>query len=65
MFLNYIKDFYVKKKLKNSLHDLKSNILSVGIETVGLLIDASHFSEKERLIDELIANGISEKSIKY
>ena len=64
MFLNYIKDFYVKNKLKNSLHDLKSNILSVEIETVGLLIDASHFSEKEVLINELIANGIPKKSIK-
>lgn len=64
MFLNYIKDFYVKKKLKNSLHNLKSNILSVGIQTVGLLIDASHFTEKEALIKELIANGIPEKSIK-
>jgi len=64
MFLNYINDFYVKKKLKNSLHNVKSNILSVGIETVGLLIDASHFSEKKAFIEELVANGIPEKNIK-
>lgn len=64
MFLNYIKDFYIKKKLKNSLHNVKSNILSVGIQTVGLLIDASHFSEKEAFIQELIANGIPEENIK-
>jgi hypothetical protein len=64
MFLNYIKDFYVKKKLKNSLHNVKSNILSVGIQTVGLLIDASHFSEKEAFIEELTANGIPEENIK-
>lgn len=64
MFLNYIKDFYVKKKLKNSLHNVKSNILSVGIQTVGLLIDASHFSEKEAFIQELTANGIPEENIK-
>ena len=64
MFLNYIKDFYVKKKLKNSLHNVKSNILSVGIQTVGLLIDASHFSEKEAFIQELTANGIPEQNIK-
>ncbi|MFE3867174.1 DUF6913 domain-containing protein [Flavobacterium sp. LS2P90] len=64
MFLNYIKDFYAKKKIKNSLHNLKGNILSVGIQTVGLLIDASHFSEKEALIKELTANGIPEKNIK-
>lgn len=64
MFLNYIKDFYVKKKLKNSLHNVKSNILSVGIQTVGLLIDASHFSKKEAFIEELTANGIPEENIK-
>jgi hypothetical protein len=64
MFLNYIKDFYVKKKLKNSLHNVKSNILSVGVQTVGLLIDASIFSQKEDLIKELTANGIPEENIK-
>ena len=64
MFLNYIKDFYIKKKIKNSLHNVKSNILSVGIQTVGLLIDASHFSEKESFIEELVANGIREENIK-
>jgi hypothetical protein len=64
MFLNYLKDFYVKKKLKNSLHNVKSNILSVGMQTVGLLIDASHFSEKEAFIQELTANGIPEENIK-
>jgi hypothetical protein len=64
MFLNYIKDFYVKKKLKNSLHNVKSNILSVGIQTVGLLVDASRFSEKEAFIQELTANGIPEENIK-
>jgi len=64
MFLNYIKDFYVKKKLKNSLHNVKSNILSVGVQTVGLLIDISNFSQKEALIKELVANGIPEENIK-
>ena len=64
MFLNYIKDFYVKKKLKNSLHNVKSNILSVGIQTVGLLIDSSDFLQKEALIKELVANGIPEENIK-
>ena len=64
MFLNYIKAFFVKKILKNSLHNVKSNALEVAVQTVGLLIDASHFSEKEALIQELVANGISENNIK-
>ena len=64
MFLNYIKDFSVKKILKNSLHNVKSNALPVSVKTVGLLIDASHFLEKKNLINELIANGIPENNIK-
>lgn len=64
MFLNYIKDFVVKKTLKNKLLNVKSNAISDVIQTVGLLIDESYFSEKEALVNELIANGILEKNIK-
>lgn len=64
MFLNYIKDFSVKKILKNSLHNVKSSSLSTSIQTVGLLMDASYFSEKEALINELVANGIEASNIK-
>lgn len=64
MFLNYIKDFFVKKILKNRLHNVKSVALTDSIQTVGLLIDESHFSEKEALVKELIANGILEKNLK-
>jgi hypothetical protein len=64
MLLNYIKDFSVKKILKNSLQNLKSNVSTDVVQTVGLLIDASYFSGKEALVKELIANGISEKNIK-
>jgi len=64
MFLNYIKSFFVKKTLKKSLHNVKSSELEASVKTVGVLIDASHFSEKEGLIQELIASGISENNIK-
>lgn len=64
MFLNYIKDFSVKKILKNSLHNVKSSSLSTSIQTVGVLIDASSFLEKEAVIKELIANGIAADNIK-
>jgi hypothetical protein len=64
MFLNYIKDYFLKRVLKNSLQNVKSVSSAVSIKTVGLLIDGSYFFEKEALIKELIANGISENNIK-
>ncbi|WP_291100001.1 MULTISPECIES: DUF6913 domain-containing protein [unclassified Flavobacterium] len=64
MFLNYIKDFFLKRILKNSLHNVKSSTLTASIQTVGLLVDESYFFEKEALVKELIANGISESNIK-
>lgn len=64
MFLNYIKDFFVKKALKNNLHNVKSNALTNTVKTVGVLVDESYFMEKESLIKELKANGISDENIK-
>lgn len=64
MFLNYIKNFLVKKTLKNSLQDSKMNHSSVIVQTVGLLVDVTNFSAIELLIAELIGNGILEKNIK-
>lgn len=64
MFLNFIKDFYIKKSLKNSLHNVRTGKLSFPIKTVGLIVDESNFSEKQYLIDELIKSGILETNIK-
>ena len=64
MFLNYIKDFLLKRFLKNSLHNVKNNSVTIPIQTVGLLVDESYFFEKDNLVKELIANGILEKNIK-
>ena len=63
MFLNYIKDFIVKKTLKKSLKNLESNFSANAIEKVGLLIDATAFSETEQLIKELIDIGFSRDNI--
>ncbi|MFV8327399.1 DUF6913 domain-containing protein [Flavobacterium sp. ZS1P14] len=46
------------------MQNVKSNTLSTSIQTVGLLIDATYFSEKEALIRELVANGFSANNIK-
>lgn len=64
MFLNYIKDFFAKKILKNSLHNVKSSASINSIQTVGLLIDENYFFEKEALVKELVANGILQNNIK-
>lgn len=63
MFLNYIKDFFVKKTLKKSFQNLK-NIESVNVvKTIGLLVDATRFLETELLIKQLTANGITPENI--
>lgn len=64
MLLNYIKNFFLKRILKNNLHNVKSISSSVPVQTVGLLIDESYFFEKEALVNEIIANGILESNIK-
>ena len=64
MFLNYIKDYFLIKILKNNLHNVKASTSIGSIQTVGLLVDESYFFEKEALVNELIANGILESNIK-
>ena len=64
MFLNYLKDFIVKKTLKNSLKNVKDDFSSNAIQKVGLMVDASHFLETKQLIEALIVNGIAAENIK-
>lgn len=64
MFLNYIKDFFAKKILKNRLQNVKSSASIYSIQTVGLLIDENYFFETEALLKELLSNGILQNNIK-
>ena len=64
MFLNYIKNFLIKKTLKNSLQDSKMNHSLVLVQTIGLLVDVTDFAATESLIAALLANGILENNIK-
>ncbi|MCC9074144.1 hypothetical protein LNQ49_21375 [Flavobacterium sp. F-65] len=64
MFLNYIKVFFVKKSLNKNLDNVKNCAFTTDIQTVGLLIDGSDFSEKDALLAELVSRGIVEKNIK-
>lgn len=64
MFLNYIKNYFLIKILKNNLHNVKASTSVSSIQTIGLLIDESYFFEKEALVKEIITNGILENNIK-
>ena len=63
MFLYKIKDFWTKKNVKKRLSNVKHNSSNNYIKKVGLLIDESYFFEKDKLINELINNGIQSQNI--
>jgi len=64
MFLNYIKEFFVKKSLNVNLNNEKSGVLAKNGQTIGLLIDESTFENSEALIKELTLHGIALENIK-
>ena len=64
MFLNYIKEFFVKKSLNVNLNNEKSEVFTKNVQTIGLLIDESNFEYSEALIKELTLHGIALENIK-
>ena len=64
MFLNYIKEFFVKKTLKNNLNSVKNEVFSRHLQTIGLLVDESKFRHSKELVKELIQQGIAPDNIK-
>ena len=64
MFLNHIKNFFLKKTLKNSLQNLKNNVSADSVKSIGLVVDTSDFNNTELLIKELLSFGILPKNIK-
>lgn len=63
MFLNYLKNLYLKYTLRNKWHELTILASTAPIQKVGLLLDATVFSESEGLIKELIIQGFLEENI--
>lgn len=63
MFLNYLKEFSVKKILKNSLLNVKNSSFSGNVKTIGLVVDESYFAHTSSLIEEFVANGIAKENI--
>ena len=64
MFLNYIKEFFVKKTLKNNFHNVKNEVFTSNVQTIGLLVDESKFHHSKGLIKELVSQGIALENIK-
>lgn len=63
MFLDFLKKFLLKRKLKQAFGIVPDNFSPDKIKTVGLVIDETYFSGKDNLIQELKAKGIEEESI--
>ena len=64
MFLNYLKNFFTKKIVKDTILNVKHIESDGNIKTVGIIFDESYFYEKEALVLELVKNGILESNIK-
>lgn len=63
MFLNYIKEFIVKKSIKKRLLNVKTSLESGVVKKVGLIIDERYFTKADLLIQELLKNGILEQNL--
>ncbi len=63
MFLKFLKDFLIKRKLKKTLSNVKNNFSNDPIKTVGILIDGNYFNETGNLLNELVSNGIKKENI--
>ena len=64
MFLNYFKNFYIKKYVKNKLSNVTNLFQNAKVTTVGILVDETLFNKKEALIDQLVNNGIDFNNIR-
>lgn len=64
MFLKFIKDFGLKKNIKKTLSQYKPVSSADEVATVGILLDETYFTDKEALIADLAANGITAANIK-
>jgi len=63
MFLNFLKNYLLKRKLKNSLANVINAFPDQKIRTIGILIDESYFSDRDGLVQELVQQGFSQENI--
>lgn len=64
MFLNYIKNLFLKRILKKQLRNVKNVFFNCPVIKIGLIIDHSRFFETDALKQEIINKGIKEDNIK-
>lgn len=63
MFLKFIKDFRLKKIIKKMLPGYKATASDAKVVTVGIVIDETYFADREKLIQEIAAQGITTGNI--
>ena len=63
MFLDFLKKFLLKRKLKQAFDVVTDGFSDDKIKTVGLIIDETYFNDKVHLIEQLKTNGIEENAI--
>lgn len=65
MFLNNIKEFWVKKIVKKKLLNVNHLATNSVITKVGLIIDETYFFDKKELLNQLINNGLFLDNISF
>lgn len=63
MFLDFFKDFFLKRKLRNSYVQNPHFPTTNKIENIGVLIDETYFLETENLVKNLVDFGFSKNNI--
>ncbi len=63
MFLDFIKDFFIKRTLKKSLSNVNNNFSSEKVQLIGILIDESDFDKTEALLQKINENTIVKNNI--
>lgn len=63
MFLNFLKKFLLKRKLKKALSVNGGDLCLEKIKSVGLVIDETYFAKKNQLIHDIVDQGIEEQNI--
>ena len=63
MFLNYLKNYFLKYTLKNKWREVVPLSSGLTITSIGLLIDEVAFKEKAALIQDLVTKGFQENAI--
>lgn len=63
MFLNYFKDYFLKKKLKNCHSNSGNPVSDNKVQTVGILVDTTAFLYIDEVKQALVDVGFLEKNI--